>query len=93
MALHKVASHACVRSYGTLEVDVAFLFQTAQVGAPQRLRRDTDFELVFAELGHGQAGAVDADAVAEVSIAKDIGAARDGQAGAAAAAGGFVMLD
>jgi len=28
-----------------------------------------------------------------VGIAKDIGAARDGQTGAAAAAGGFVMLD
>jgi hypothetical protein len=93
MALHKVASHACVRSHGALEVDVAALFETAQVRAPQRLWRNTDFELVLAELGHGQAGAVDADAVAKVCIAEDIGAARDGQTGAAAAAGGFVMLD
>ena len=93
MTLHKVASHACVRSHGALEVDVAALFQTAQVRASQSLRRNTDFELVFAELSHGKTGTVDADAVAEVGIAKDIGAARDGQTGAAAAAGGFVMLD
>jgi hypothetical protein len=93
MTLHKVSSHACVCSHSTLKVDSAALFQTAQVGAPQRLGRDADFELVFAELGHSQAGAIHADAVAKVCISEDVGAARNGQAGAAAAAGGLVMLD
>jgi hypothetical protein len=86
MALYKVTAHPCVCSYSTLEVHWTAFFQAAQICPPQSLGCDADLELVFAELGHSKAGTVDTDAVAEMYVAEDIGAARNGQAGAAAAA-------
>ena len=87
-----MSSHTRVCAHRPLEVHAAAFLQAAQVGAPQRLRRDADFELILGELGDGQAGAVDADAVAKVGVDEDLGTAGDGQAGAAASARGFVVL-
>jgi hypothetical protein len=92
MTLHKVAAHSCVRSYCALQVHAAAFFQTTQVRPAQSFGCNANLELIFAELGHGQASAIDTYAVAKVHVCEDLGAARDGQAGAAAAAGGFVML-
>lgn len=93
VTLHKVAAHSCVCSYCALQVHAAAFFQTSQVRPAKSLGCDANLELILAELGHGQASAIDTDAVAKVHVCEDVGAARDSQAGAAAAAGGFVMLD
>lgn len=87
-----MASHPCVRTHGSLEVHAAAFFQTAQIGPSQRLRRNADLEFVLAELGDCEAGAIDADAVAKVRVDENLRASGYGQAGAAATAGGFVML-
>lgn len=92
MSLHEMASHSRVRTHGSLEVHTTAFFQTAQVGPSQRLRCNADFELVLAELSDCEAGAIDADAVAKVRVDEDLRASGYGQAGAAATAGGFVML-
>lgn len=92
MSLYEVAAHARVRPHSSLKVDSAVLLQAAQVRPTESLRRNADLELVFAELCHRKAGAINTDAVAEVCVSQNVGTTRDGQAGAAAAARGFVML-
>jgi len=66
------------------------LAQGAEIRPPQRLGRDPDDEGCGAEGGDGQAGAVDADAVAEVGVREDGGAVGDCEGGAV---GGIVRFE
>lgn len=72
---------------------MAALDQGPEIGAPQRLGRHADFKCVAGELGDGQAGPVDADAVAQVAVVEDRGGFGDGQGGAAAATRGGIVLE
>ena len=83
--------HPRVRAHGTLEVAFRAFRQTAEVGAAQGFGGDADFEALGVEqFGHGEAGAVDADGVAEVGVVEDGGAVGDCQGGAVAAGGAGV---
>ena len=93
VSLDTMSTHSCIWPQSALEIDTAAFFQTAQVRPSKRLRRNADFELIFAELGHGQAGAVDAYTVTQMAVGEDLGAVGEGQRGAAAAGGGFIVLD
>ena len=86
-------SHPRTSTHSPLEINPTALFQRAQVRSTQCLGGDADFEVIFAEFGDGQAGPVDAYAVAEVRIGEDRGAGGDGEGGARAAAGGVIVLD
>ena len=64
MALDEMPAHPRRRRDGALEVYAGIPRQVAEVRAPQRLGGDADFEVEGAELGDGETGAVNADAVA-----------------------------
>lgn len=85
-------SHPRARADRSLKINSTVLFQTPQVRAAQCFRRDADFELALGELGDGQAGAVDADAVAEGGVGEDFRAVGDGKRGAAAAGAAGIVL-
>jgi hypothetical protein len=70
---------------------VAALLQGAQIRPAQGLRRDADFEFIFAEFRDRQASPVDADAVSEMAVSEDFCAVADRQGRSAAAAGGLVQ--
>ena len=92
MPLHEMATHPRRGRDRPLQVDLSSFLQGAEIRPPQCLWRDADFEGGLVEFGDGEAGAVDADAVAEGGVGEDLAALGDGEGGAAAAGGGGVEV-
>ena len=80
MSGHDVPAKAAVRRHGAFQVHRTAYGQLGQGGAVQRLVHDIGGEPVGVELGHGQADAVDGDAVAQLGVFQD-GLCLDGQDG------------
>jgi hypothetical protein len=76
-----------------LKVDSHADLQLAQVRAAERLGRNAHLERVGCELGHGETGTVDGNAVAQVHVIENGSCIGDGEGGAAAAGGGCVERD
>ncbi len=72
---------------------MAILFQGTKICASECLRSYADFEGVFVKGRDSKAGAVYADAVAEITVAEDFGCFRDGKGCAAIFRLGFEFRD
>ncbi|CAL9152114.1 unnamed protein product [Musa hybrid cultivar] len=95
VALHDVAAHPRYRLQGALEVDGGPKADLTEGGPAEGLRREADGEGGGAgvEVGHGEAGAVDGDAVTELDAFED-GARGDAHLDAAVIVpGGAEALD
>jgi hypothetical protein len=77
-----MATHAGTRRDSSFQIDAAVLFEGTEIRPSQSLERDANFKGGFVEGGNGEAGAVYADAVAEMAIRQDFGSIGDGECGA-----------
>ena len=81
VSLNDVASEASVGGHRAFEVDGGAKGQFAEVGAAESLRHGIYTERSVVSIGHGEARAVDADAVGDGEVVHDSGRGND-EAGA-----------
>ena len=79
MSLYEMPAHPCCRRDCTFKVDIAILLEGSEIRPAKRFGCYANFEGRFLEGDDRQAGAVYADAVAEMAVVQDFGGVRDGE--------------